>query len=402
MSKTNGATGPRFVSLFSGCGGFDLGFAAAGFSCAAAFDIDPLAVAVHRRNLGSTAVTRDLTDEAKGLGDIKGVDVLLAGSPCQGFSTVGKRDPSDPRNGLLLTAGRIAGRVRPRVFIAENVAGVVSGEHRSYWDALGELLRAQGYQTTQLRCDATTMGVAQMRHRLVLLAWRQGWRGEVVLPSAPGGVLRDALAGLQDAPNHDVRPLAGGSRCAKIASHLGPGQKLCNVRSSQRAVHTWAIPEVFGRTNREERQLLEAMLKLRRRDRARTFGDADPVTARTLYMHLRRPVAAALKTLHDKGYVRKCGDRYDLAHTFNGKYRRLSWDAPSLTVDTRFGDPHYFLHPDESRGFTVREAARIQGFPDSFVFEGPERAQFRLVGNAVPPPMGKCLAEWVRANLLRG
>jgi DNA (cytosine-5)-methyltransferase 1 len=110
--------------------------------------------------------------------------------------------------------------------------------------------------------------------------------------------------------------------------------------------------------------------------------------------------AELLASLVSKGYVRKIGRRFDLANTFNGKYRRLEWDRPSFTVDTRFGEPGYFLHPSEDRGFTVREAARIQGFPDSFRFFGDTRGQYRLIGNAVPPPMARFIAKIVKSALL--
>src|SRR5207302_303230 len=121
----------------------------------------------------------------------------------------------------------------------------------------------------------------------------------------------------------------------------------------------------------------------------------DPVSERHLRTELGYSVSSLLKRLIDKGYVRRVGRRYDLSHTFNGKFRRLSLDLPSLTVDTRFGNPRYFLHPTQQRGFTVREAARIQGFPDSFVFSGSESSQFRLIGNAVPPPLARGLASFV-------
>ncbi len=100
--------------------------------------------------------------------------------------------------------------------------------------------------------------------------------------------------------------------------------------------------------------------------------------------------------------MREIGDTHDLTGAFNGKYRRLSWDKPSNTVDTRFGSPTYFLHPEEQRGFTVREAARIQGFPDSFIFSGTEKEQYQMVGNAVPPPMAKKIALQIRKLLLAG
>ena len=76
-------------------------------------------------------------------------------------------------------------------------------------------------------------------------------------------------------------------------------------------------------------------------------------------------------------------------------------DGLSPTVHTRFGNPRYFLHPEENRGLTVREAARIQGFPDSFVFLGNENEQYRMVGNAVPPQLGRFIASFIRDNILR-
>ena len=112
-------------------------------------------------------------------------------------------------------------------------------------------------------------------------------------------------------------------------------------------------------------------------------------------------VVEDLKKLQKKGYIRVKDGLYDLVATFNGKFRRLDWNEPSLTVDTRFGEPKYFLHPDEDRGFTVREAARIQGFPDSFVFHGPIREQYRMIGNAVPPPIAARLSEFVKEIILK-
>jgi DNA (cytosine-5)-methyltransferase 1 len=122
--------------------------------------------------------------------------------------------------------------------------------------------------------------------------------------------------------------------------------------------------------------------------------------ARSISTALQRSVSDDLDSLLSKGYIRRVGRYYDLTHTFNGKFRRLSWNAPALTVDTRFGDPRYFLHPEEDRGFTVREVARVQGFPDSYIFFGRERLSYTMLGNAVPPPMARSIAQLVRTRLL--
>jgi DNA (cytosine-5)-methyltransferase 1 len=191
------------------------------------------------------------------------------------------------------------------------------------------------------------------------------------------------------------------SRCSdsvdgKIAARIGSGQKLTNSRGGESAVHTWNIPEVFGRTNAAERGVLEHVLKTRRTERRRTFGDADPVNRRQL---TNKFSVQEVSSLLRKGYLKDMGRYVDLTHTFNGKYRRQQISMPSRTVDTRYGDPQLFLHPTESRPFTVREAARVQGFPDEFVFSGSTRQQFRMIGNAVPPPVGSAVARLAKSLL---
>ena len=116
---------PTFLSLFSGCGGMDAGFIQAGFSCLQAFDINSNAVNVHNVNLGNSATIGDLRVIAKEQLLAQGTpDVVVAGAPCQGFSTAGRRELHDPRNSLLLRAGQLAVQLRPKVFVAENVLQV--------------------------------------------------------------------------------------------------------------------------------------------------------------------------------------------------------------------------------------------------------------------------------------
>lgn len=391
----------KFVSIFSGCGGYDQGFVDSGYKCVAAFDIDKLAIEVHKNNLKSPAYIHDLS-----LGTLPDmafpkIDLLLAGPPCQGFSTAGKRKLDDPRNKLLTVTGKIVKQLMPTVVLVENVTGVVSGKHKQYWEALRKNLRAIGYQTTDIKCKGTDMGVAQIRTRMVMVAWNNGKQVEINLPHLPGGVLRDAIGNINGAANHEKIYLHKNSVAVKIAKNILPGQKLSNVRGGHRAIHTWDIPEVFGKITKRQKKILESLIKIRRQRRVRDHGDADPVPENVLCELFGDKVVADLKKLQTKGYIRVIDGHYDLAETFNGKFRRLDWDEPSLTVDTRFGDPKYFLHPEEDRGFTVREAARIQGFPDKFVFHGPTREQYRMVGNAVPPPMASSLGVFVKHALLK-
>lgn len=390
--------GRRFVSLFSGCGGLDLGFIKSGFRCVGAFELDREVLRTHKHNLRAPVHERDLSTNS--LPTNLRADLVLAGPPCQGFSTAGKRDLNDPRNSLLLSAAKLALQLGPSIFVLENVAGATSGQHRMYWDAAESILKDAGYQVATLKCCAANVGLAQLRTRVVLIAWNTHKICRLEIPVVPSKQLSDVLKGVEFAKNHVPRYLDPKSQLANVATRIGPGQKLCNVRLGERSIHTWDIPEVFGKVTSNEREVLSAIALLRRRERMRDFGDADPVLRASVHRFLGRDASAEVNRLVDKGYLRKIGRRFDLTHSFNGKCRRLKWDEPALTVDTRFGDPRYFLHPTEQRGFTVREAARVQGFPDEFEFLGTERQQYQMIGNAVPPPMATCIANIVQKAIL--
>ena len=384
---------PNFYSLFSGCGGLDLGFVQAGFVPRLSVDQDANALAVHSAHLACPVQKLDLAASDPSIPQSARIDVLLAGSPCQGFSTLGQRRVDDPRNSLLLVASRLAAKHRPKVVVAENVLGALSGEHRLYWEALHTSMRSLGYKTKDFHINSVDFGVAQNRRRVVMIAWRTPALEVPDLERALPVTLRDVLSIADGVANHNPTELAIDSKHRKIAERIGPGQKLTNARGGELAIHTWDIPEVFGRTNKAQREVLNTVLRLRRQARRRDFGDADPVSTKVLASMFGLDILAQLV---QKGYLRQYPKFHDLTNTFNGKYRRLEMDGVSRTVDTRFGDCTSVLHPTEHRSFTVREAARIQGFSDHMEFFGTVQEQFRMIGNAVPPPMAFAIAKSVR------
>jgi DNA (cytosine-5)-methyltransferase 1 len=385
------------ISLFSGCGGLDLGFHEQGFRTIAAYDLDRLANATYTLN---NAIDARVLDLSRADPPDDRAHVLLAGAPCQGFSTIGKRSVDDPRNDLVLRAARIAVATRPRVFVLENVPAALSGGHGRIWTVAEALLRSHGFNVKRYIAEGVESGVPQRRRRLFLICWRGSdcIRVEPDAIASPG--LFDALSGVENNEDHDPVMLAAGSRDAIVADAIPPGSKLCNVRISEAAVPTWSIPAVFGQTTPSQREVLIAVVRLRRRARRRNFGDADPVLPSEVANHLGRPVDIDIAALTESGYLRELSPYIDITHTYNGKFRRLDWRAPAPTVDTHFGDPHLFLHPSENRGLTPREAARIQGFPDAYTFLGGRRERFQLIGNAVPPPMAARIAAFVRRALL--
>jgi DNA (cytosine-5)-methyltransferase 1 len=390
----------RLVSLFCGCGGFDLGFQHLGLR-SLGFDIDKSAILHYRENVSPEAELLDLANVSLDFVSGNQIDVMLAGPPCQGFSTVGKRDPNDERNRLLPLTGELAIRLRPKVLVLENVAAARTGEHARHWFRMDERLRLAGFKTHTVAANAATTGLAQTRRRLFLFAWTTRKEIQFEWPTAATGRLDHVLSGVETKPNHDPKPLIPGTRLYKISQRIGPGQKLSNVRGGTRSVHTWNIPEVFGETTAAECAVLESIMRIRRSERRRAFGDADPVSLERLVKDFGVSTRRLVNSLIRKGYLRHIGRHVDLVHTFNGKPRRFRWDDVASTVDTRFGDPHLFLHPNEHRPFTVREAARIQGFPDTYRFSGVAAEHFRLIGNAVPPAMAKAAATLVSLLIRR-
>ncbi|MGS1120478.1 DNA cytosine methyltransferase [Rhodanobacter sp. UC4436_H3] len=388
----------QFVSLFAGCGGMDLGFVQAGFEPVAAYDNWDSAVENYKRNIGGHAEVLDLSIARLPI-SVKKCDVVIAGSPCQGFSTAGKREVDDPRNKLLSAAIKTSIDLSPRVIVLENVLGLLSGEHRAYWENACKKLHKAGYKTLTQVVDARDCGIPQTRRRVIVLAWRTKSDPEPIGITDKRVTLASVLSGVRGVSNHHPSALQKDSDDFRIAQKIEQGQKLCDVRGGPNAVHTWDIPEVFGKTTAREKQLLVEVMQIRRRVRLRDFGDADPVSTRLLVAALGKAAVRDINSLVDKGYLKMIKSNVDLKHGFNGKYRRPKIGGESFTVDTKFGDPRYFLHPTQHRGFTVREAARIQGFPDTYIFRGLVKDQYKMIGNAVPPPMGKAIAKLVQSVL---
>jgi DNA (cytosine-5)-methyltransferase 1 len=388
---------PRYLSLFAGCGGFDLGFRDAGYRCVGAFEIDRAAIATFDANLAPFRATRGDLLAWRGIElPRRGVDVVIAGPPCQGFSTAGTRRGNDPRNRLLLVPVEIAIRVNAPVLIIENVPGALAGEVARYWRRAERRLTSAGYKCRTVELNSAAAGLPQVRRRMFLIANHYGDIPELRAASPEPPVLASVLNVPDGSLNHAPVSLVSGSIAAKIAAHIKPGQKLSNVRMADSAVHTWDIPEVFGPVPNEEREFLEAIVRLRRRERRRDWGDADPISRSRLHKEFGRRWLPLTQSLLRKGYLRRLPKgHYDLRHTFNGKYRRLDPRRPTNCVLTKFCQPRYFLHPYEDRAFSVREAARIQGFPDWFKFHGTQHEQARQVGNAVPPALGHLIGCWI-------
>lgn len=383
----------RFASLYSGCGGLDQGFHDAGMQGICAVDCDRTALDVLKKNLGTRTECMDLgTFGQQHLSLLQGADIIAAGPPCQGFSTAGLNNPNDDRNDHVWNVARIASLVKPKMVVIENVRGLLNAKNAKHFDKTMRLLRKSGYSVTSAIYNLSDYGIAQRRVRVLILAVRSSIEFSLQIQCQGRRSIRDALKDVHEANDFEPCSLPEGSNEALIARRIAPGQKLSNVRSGLSAVHTWDIPEAFGAVTAQEIRLLEKVVKLRRQNRRRNFGDADPIQLNDLRRFFGGDTDTLVDRLLQKGYLRRIDEFIDLRHTFNGKFRRLKWDDVSPTVDTRFGQARYFLHPEQDRGLCVREAARMQSFKDDFLFEGGKTAKYRMIGNAVPPDFAKLVA----------
>lgn len=360
------------VDLFSGAGGLSLGVEDAGWTVAAAVDNDPKSVLTHRHNFAGLALQTDLSDPAarralvRLLREAPAIDLVVGGPPCQPFSRAGlskirslvregARAENDERRELWQVFLDVVLRLRPRAVLMENVPDMALGDNYRAVRAMIERLERAGYYTDLRLVDAWKFGIPQHRKRLILLA-----RNDVDQFRWPDeNPTRTTLADtIQDLP------APTGEVGAREAAYHAPDD----------------LPP-FARRLREgapEGVVWDHMTRPVRDDDRQIF---DMMDSRTLYSD----IPAELR-------------RYS-AEIFDDKYKRLDWKDVSRSITAHIArDGYWYIHPDQPRTLTVREAARIQTFPDRFRFAGTRSDAFRQIGNAVPPLLGTTAASVLRVD----
>ncbi|MET9336637.1 DNA cytosine methyltransferase [Nonomuraea sp. NPDC003804] len=355
------------VDLFSGAGGLSLGLEQAGWTVVAAADYDKRAVETHRANFPGLSLNIDLSDTAERtqlVQLLKGtkIDLVAGGPPCQPFSRAGRskirslvehagRDPHDARKELWRAFLDVVLAIKPRAVLMENVPDMALGDDfRVVREIVGNLENA-GYHTDVRLVDAWKYGVPQHRKRLILLARND--HHEFSWPDPQKKVtVRDAIGDLPVLPEND--PI--GDRSLPYRGKAGASEFAHRMRAKEESGKVW-----------------DHMTRPVRPDDLEVFKLMDH---KTLY-------SAIPENLR----------RYN-ADTFDDKYKRLDWDDLSRSITAHIAkDGYWYIHPEQHRTITVREAARIQTFPDHFRFSGTRSDAFRQVGNAVPPELGRFAAQ---------
>lgn len=372
---------PIGIDLFAGAGGLSLGFEQAGFDIRAAVEIDPIHAAVHKFNFPACAVLpRSVVGlsaaeirQAASLKPSERVDVVFGGPPCQGFSMIGHRSIDDPRNRLVLEFVRIVSELDADHFVFENVKGLTLGRHRAFLDELVQTFAGAGYdvRTPWQVFDVAQYGVPQHRERLILVGSKKG----KALPSYPAPVTSPA------------------DRASVAALHKGPTVRdaLGDLPDADRFVEltgTDAVDRVrFGRPGayaREMRCLSEE---------AWHFGQPRlwPDTCLT----------SSWRTDHSDVSRRRFSETPPGETEPISRFYKLSADGLSNTLRAgtdgargAFTSPRP-IHYKHNRCVTVREMARLHGFPDWFRLHATKWHGARQIGNAVPPPFARMIAAEV-------
>jgi DNA (cytosine-5)-methyltransferase 1 len=375
------------VDLFSGAGGASLGLVEAGFDLRLAVEMDALAASTHKKHLPGNVFVGDIRnlhrDDLLNSAEVHPgeLDLLFAGPPCQGFSMIGPRQTTDIRNTLFLEVLRSVAIMRPRAVVIENVPGIVTLADGRFLSSILEGLQEIGYQAACAELLAAQYGAPQMRWRLVIIAWRN----DLGIPAGYGF----------PQPNYGEAGIGDLVSNATIPEHAYKG--FINTRSAIGDLPPVSAGETVFDYNGRPRHSYQ------RKSRALLNG----TIMRRAELHDHYAPALGPKTLERIGLLKPGQDWRDLPFEYlpgsmqralrkdhTRRYRRMTWDGIPRSIITRFRDPKSgeYTHPAQNRTISIREAARIQGFPDWFSFAGPNTSKYLQVGNAVPVQLARAIA----------
>ncbi|MBP3631106.1 MAG: DNA cytosine methyltransferase [Clostridia bacterium] len=348
------------IDLFCGCGGLSEGFRQAGFNIVAGIDFNASAIKTYNKNFGAgrghccDLLSLGEKEIINKFGSLSNIDVIIGGPPCQGFSSANryKTEGLDPRNRLFFEFVKFVDMAKPKAIVIENVKGIITKDNGYAKNRIIEIFTERGYIVSHKILNAYDYGVPQNRQRnfFVMLKTEQ-FDFDALQIAQHKTTVKEAIGELYFYEDNSCGPIM-----------------------------------LEGRAATEYQRYLRN-------------------TDNVVFNHdVRYPEAKVQERL---SYVPQGGNWADVPehlwptvrnNRHSSAYKRLLEYEPSVTIDTGNNHSNYF-HPLYNRIPTVREAARLQSFPDSFVFEGNRSEQYRQVGNAVPPLLAKAIAMRIREIL---
>lgn len=370
----------NIIDLFSGCGGFSHGFKIAGFNTVLAIEKDLWAAETYKYNNPAThLITQDITTITTLTLPTKDIDGIIGGPPCQGFSLSGNRDAKDPRNSLFTEFVRFVDYFSPKFFVMENVPGILSMKTKNresvYKIILNEFKKV-GYKVCTLVLNACNYGVPQSRQRVFFMGVQSCFPLNSKLLAPPIKNTPEHYISLVDAIS-DLPVIEAGGGSETQQYQVPPQNHFQSLmRHGSTRVHNHIAM-------RHTQRLIERFSNI-------SFGQS-------------------VKHVSTEHAQRKRGEANVISgKSFSQNNMRPYPDKPCPTIAASFQSN--FIHPFYNRNFTAREGARIQSFPDTYIFKGKRTtmswekhlSQYQQIGNAVPPLLAQALAErllWYFNNL---
>lgn len=353
--KGNKKEKPTVIDLFCGAGGLSCGFERAGCRILLGIDFDAKALETFELNhTDAKSICGDITQigyekDIKPLIGNQNIDIIIGGPPCQGMSLSGPRKFEDPRNRLYQSYIRLVQEIRPKAFVVENVPGLISLFGGKIKDSIISEFQKLGYNITFKILAADDYGVPQHRRRIVFVGLRNDLDRGFTFPL----------------------PTQEKVSCKMALSDLPP---LID------SVGTLYMDYATKPTNAYQSEMRRDVTKIQNHIAA----------------HHSNRVKEIISLVPDGGNYKDLPMRLQKSRHFHVAWTRFAADRPAPTIDT--GHRHHF-HYLYNRVPTVRECARLQSFPDNFVFLGNKTQQFRQVGNAVPPLMAQAIASQLLKTL---
>lgn len=373
--------GPKLIDLFCGPGGATLGLAQSGFSVRYAMDIDVRATDTYYLNRPeltfNEVVTEDIGNPAsegpRGVDDGR-VDLIIGGPPCQGWSSIGKNWTTsgngrefldDQKNALYVEFVKKLEEYKPKYFVMENVPGLLRAKHGKYAKVIQEDFRTHKYVSVIIMLNAADYGIPQNRSRTFFIG-RRIYRGK------EGVAYRELERISRLIKKMRVEKRLSFREGVKGLPHLEPGAG-------------------------------ENVMRMNKTNDSGSRARSIPNGSNLVYNHFARKhnsrdleIYRELSEGENYLSLSKRTDREELLpysdKSFHTKFRKIDGDRPCHTIISHLSkDANSYIHPEDNRGITVREAARIQSFPDDFIFLGEGFQQFIQVGNAVPPRLSETI-----------